>query len=293
MYTEHEVARKRQLLGGSNEVDVETDEQLARRLHEELNALTRHSRRAAAAPSGPSTQQKTGKPVSAQNDKQTAKQHRGSDAAKQPSLAAVKQEAVGVREQQTGSDREEKGRKRCMLNRELAMLVVDMVESQVKPVNGPRSKLKGEQQQENHNAAVKHESSSSLSEQERLAIEHLHAAGADGKLVNKLLLGSHLLARVRTQCRICVGKPDVALNHFISSCSAPAAYSRRTCVGRPEVALHHFISSRSVPVEDLRRFPCNLLLLPYACTGTSFVGSVALCCALVWIAVVNPLSCCL
>ena len=197
MYTEHDAARKRKLQVGSSGPDVETDEQLARRLHEELNALTRHSRRAAVVPSGPSTQKKAGKAVSAQDDKQHAKQQRGSDAAKQSgAAAAVKQETASVQEQQAGSDREEKARKRCMLNRELAMLVVDMVESQVKPANGPRSKSKGEQLQENHSVAVKHESSSSLSEQERLAIEHLHAAGADGKLVNKLLSSSHLIARV-------------------------------------------------------------------------------------------------
>lgn len=197
MYTEHEVARKRKLDVAGAQPGVETDEQLARRLHEELNALTRHSRRTTAASTGPGVQKKASRAAVAQEGKQQSKQQLCSEGLKQSSHAEDAQEAADGDEHHACSDCHEKTRKRGMLNRELAMLVVDMVESHVKPVTGPRSKIKSEHQPEDdHGTAVKHESSSSLSEQERLAIEQLHAAGADGKLVHKLLSGSHLVARV-------------------------------------------------------------------------------------------------
>lgn len=197
MYTEHELAKKRKLADAGLQPDEESDEQLARRLHEELNALTRHSRRSAAVPAGPTAQKKISRTASAQDDKQHSKPQRATDVTGQPSQSAVAQDAAEGHDN-TCSDREDKARKRGMLNRELAMLVVDMVESHVKPVTGAR-KVKGEHQHDDdHSTAIKHESSSSLSEQERLAIEQLHAAGADGKLVHKLLSGSYVVARVST-----------------------------------------------------------------------------------------------
>lgn len=199
MLSEHAAARIRKLEAGISEPAVESDEQLARRLHEELNALTRHSRRTAPSHAGPSLQGKAGKPSTEHDDKQKSSQKRANDVPDRSRDAVVKQQAdAGQYSAENGKP--EKARKRSMLNRELAMLVTDMVESHVKPVVGPRAKLTEQQQhwqQELQNGgAIKHESSSSLSEQERLAIEQLQASGANGKLVNKLLTGSHLLARV-------------------------------------------------------------------------------------------------
>jgi hypothetical protein len=187
--------KKRKLDAAGSDAAVETDEQLARRLHEELNALTRHARRAPAPAPALSTQRSKGlKPAAA--------------GASKPAAPKAKQQLPGSSVEQAEDAQDEgaaanKSRKRTMLNRELAMLVVDMVETHVKPVTGPRSKSKDEQDQQdqqqqddNHSAAAKHESSSSLSEQERLAIEHLHAAGVEAKPVNKLLDAPHLTARV-------------------------------------------------------------------------------------------------
>lgn len=99
-------------------------------------------------------------------------------------------------------------RKRSMLNRELAMLVTDMVDSQLKPATGPRqTKSKDEQVVDQHKGMehaveqllpiLKHESSSSQSEQERLALEHVQAAGADGTpQANKAQQRQQFMARV-------------------------------------------------------------------------------------------------
>jgi hypothetical protein len=212
--------KKRKLDVVSSDPAVETDEQLARRLHEELNALTRHSRRGPAPAPVLSTQRSTSSKVS-----KPAAAATGSKAAalkgkqqQQQLQQQQKQQLQGSNAEQVEDAQEEgavgkgdKPRKRSMLNRELAMLVVDMVETHVKPVTGPRSKSKDEhdqhdqqQQDEHHSAGAKHESSSSLSEQERLAIEHLHAAGVEAKPVNKLLEAAHLTARVSLVSRVAV-----------------------------------------------------------------------------------------
>lgn len=171
---------------------LESDEALARRLHEELNALTRHSRRAAVP--GPaagqqlqrSRSEKLPESKAAASTKPSSKQQRvQSDAEAQ--LGSMMQQ------QQHGDDKPP-ARKRSILNRELAMLVTDMVDSQLKPVTGPRqTKSKDEQVTDQHKGSsellasveqllpiLKHESSSSQSEQERLALEHVQAAVADG-----------------------------------------------------------------------------------------------------------------
>eukprot|EP00775_Hariotina_reticulata_P011518 gene11518-11661_t len=216
MYLEHETGRKRKL-DAVADLAVETDEQLARRLHEELNSLTRHgSRRVQTAVYAEQ------RPHASKADK-AAGTHKLSKHGVAPAVdsaiksepsadvgAAAVAEAEGSEAQQ---DRLEKPRKRSVLNRELAMLVTDMVESHVKPVTGARSKVKDgsesltdqqdhdrqglqqDQQQEDHITAVKHESSSSLSEQERLAVEHLHAAGPEA-LVNKVLVVQHTSIRL-------------------------------------------------------------------------------------------------
>lgn len=172
---------------------LESDEALARRLHEELNALTRHSRRAAVpGPAAGQQQQqlqrsRSEKLPAAAGTKPSSKQQRvQSDAEAQ--LSSMMQQ-----QQQHGDDKPP-ARKRSILNRELAMLVTDMVDSQLKPVTGPRqTKSKDEQVTDQHKGSsellasveqllpiLKHESSSSQSEQERLALEHVQAAVADG-----------------------------------------------------------------------------------------------------------------
>lgn len=168
----------------------ETDEQLARRLHEELNALTRHSRRAAAPAPGPQQQLHRSKserlPESKASKTQGIKQRVQSDAEGQ----------LGTLQQQGDKQADRPARKRSMLNRELAMLVTDMVDSQIQAATGPRqTKSKDEQVVDQHKSSeqqqhlqvveqllpiLKHESSSSQSEQERLALEHVQAAVADG-----------------------------------------------------------------------------------------------------------------
>jgi hypothetical protein len=190
--------KKRKLDAAGSDAAAETDEQLARRLHEELNALTRHARRGPAPAPALSTQRSKGlKPAAAGVSKPAAPK------AKQQQLPGSGVEQGEDAQDEGAAAKTDKPRKRTVLNRELAMLVVDMVETHVKPVTGPRSNSKDEQDQQdqqqqddNHNAAAKHESSSSLSEQERLAIEHLHAAGVEAKPVNKLLDAPHLTARV-------------------------------------------------------------------------------------------------
>jgi hypothetical protein len=209
--------KKRKLDAVSSDPAVETDEQLARRLHEELNALTRHSRRGPVPAPALSTQRSSSGKVAKLAAAGSSKA--GAPKVKQQQQQQPKQQLQGSTEEQVEDAQEEgaavkgdKPRKRSMLNRELAMLVVDMVETHVKPVTGPRSKSKDEHDQhdqqqqqhdDHHSAAAKHESSSSLSEQERLAIEHLHAAGVEAKPVNKLLEAAHLAARVSV---ICMGR---------------------------------------------------------------------------------------
>jgi hypothetical protein len=182
--------KRRQPAAASSSDVPETDEQLARRLHEELNALTRHSRRAAAPAPGPQQQLHRSKseklPESKSSKPQGIKQRVQSDAEGQ----------LGTLQQQGDKQADRPARKRSMLNRELAMLVTDMVDSQIKAATGPRqTKSKDEQvvdqhkgsEQQQHSQVVeqllpilKHESSSSQSEQERLALEHVQAAVADG-----------------------------------------------------------------------------------------------------------------
>lgn len=214
-------AGRKRKLDAVADLEVETDEQLARRLHEELNSLTRHGSRRLQTTVYAEQRPHASKAVKAAGTNKLSKHGAAPavDAAikSQPSadvgVAAVA-EAEGSEAQQ---DRSEKPRKRSVLNRELAMLVTDMVESHVKPVTGPRSKgkdgsesqtdqqdhdrqgLQQDQQQEDHITAAKHESSSSLSEQERLAVEHLHAAGPEA-LANKVLVVQHTSVRVS-----CVG----------------------------------------------------------------------------------------
>lgn len=206
--------KKRKLDAVSSDPVAETDEQLARRLHEELNALTRHSRRGPAPAPVLSTQRSSSGKVA------KLPAAGGSNAAVPKAKQQLQEQQLQGSNEEQAEDAQEEGaaaksdkpRKRST-NRELAMLEVDMVETHVKPVAGLRSKSKDEhdqhdqqqqlqqQQDDHHSAAAKHESSSSLSEQERLAIEHLHAAGVEGKPVNKLLEAAHLAARVSTDQR--------------------------------------------------------------------------------------------
>lgn len=180
--------KRRQLETASSSDAVETDEQLARRLHEELNALTRHARRAAVPAPGPKQQ-----PQRSKSEKLPDCKHI-KPGSKQPRMPI---DADGHCESDEQGDKADKpARKRSMLNRELAMLVTDMVDSQVKTATGPRqTKSKDEQVVDQHKGSelqqqlqsveqllpiLKHESSSSQSEQERLAMEHVQAAVADG-----------------------------------------------------------------------------------------------------------------
>ncbi|WIA43412.1 hypothetical protein OEZ86_009889 [Tetradesmus obliquus] len=208
MFPEHEAGKKRKLEAVSSDPVAETDEQLARRLHEELNALTRHSRRGPAPAPVLSTQRsssgKVAKLPAAGGSKAAAP--KAKQQLQEQQLQGSNEEQAEDAQEESAAAKSDKPRKRST-NRELAMLEVDMVETHVKPVAGLRSKSKDEhdqhdqqqqlqqQQDDHHSAAAKHESSSSLSEQERLAIEHLHAAGVEGKPVNKLLEAAHLAAR--------------------------------------------------------------------------------------------------
>jgi len=211
-------AGRKRKLDAVPDLPAETDEQLARRLHEELNSLTRHGSRRIQTTVYAEQRPHASKTVKAAGASKPSKHGAAAamDAAikSEPSAdmgAAAVAEAEGSEAQH---DRSEKPRKRSVLNRELAMLVTDMVESHVKPVTGPRSKVKDgsesqadqqdhdrhglqqDQQHEDHiTTAAKHESSSSLSEQERLAVEHLHAAGPEA-VVNKLLVVQHTSVRV-------------------------------------------------------------------------------------------------
>jgi hypothetical protein len=196
----------RQLETASSSGAVETDEQLARRLHEELNALTRHSRRAAPAPGSQQQLQrsKSEKLPDSKTAKPSSKQRVQSDAEAQ--LGSMLQHNDKV---------DKPARKRAMLNRELAMLVTDMVDSNIKPAIGPRqTKSKDEQVVDQHRGGeqqqlqaveqllpiLKHESSSSQSEQERLALEHVQAAVADGTPhAKQAQQRPHFMARV--SCR--------------------------------------------------------------------------------------------
>jgi hypothetical protein len=196
--------KRRQLETASSSDAVETDEQLARRLHEELNALTRHARRAAVPAPGPKQQ-----PQRSKSDKLPDSKHSKSGS-KQPRMPI---DADGHYESDEQGDKGDKpARKRSMLNRELAMLVTDMVDSQLKTATGPRqTKSKDEQVVDQHKGSelqqqlhsveqllpiLKHESSSSQSEQERLAMEHVQAAVADGTPQAKQAQQQHFMPRV-------------------------------------------------------------------------------------------------
>jgi hypothetical protein len=171
---------------------LESDEALARRLHEELNALTRHSRRGPAA-AGQPQQLQLSRSEKLPDSKAAAAGHT-KPVSKQQRVQSDAEAQLGSMQQRDGSDKQQPGRKRSILNRELAMLVTDMVDSQLKPATGPRqTKSKDEQVADQHKGSsellasveqllpiLKHESSSSQSEQERLALEHVQAAVADG-----------------------------------------------------------------------------------------------------------------
>jgi hypothetical protein len=185
--------KKRQLETASSCEVVESDEQLARRLHEELNALTRHSRRAAVPAHGGPPQQQQQQLLLQRSKSEKLQDSRPSNAAcsTRPRTASDAETLLGGFTGDKAADKP--ARKRSMLNRELAMLVTDMVDSQLKPATGPRqAKSKDEQVVDQHKGSsehlqaveqllpiLKHESSSSQSEQERLAMEHVQAAAAD------------------------------------------------------------------------------------------------------------------
>lgn len=197
----------RQFETASSSGVLESDEQLARRLHEELNALTRHARRG-PAPAPASQQQqhlqrsKSEKLLEGKVSKASSKQRVQSDAEAQ----------LGSMQQHGDKGDKQPARKRSMLNRELAMLVTDMVDSQLKTATGPRqTKSKDEQVVDQHKGSevqqlhgieqllpiLKHESSSSQSEQERLALEHVQAAVADGTpQAKQAQQRQHFMARV-------------------------------------------------------------------------------------------------
>jgi hypothetical protein len=146
-------ARKRKL-DGAGDGAAETDEQLARRLHEELNALnTRHARRG-----GPQQQQL-----------QRARSAKSLDSTK-VGKPKQQQHARDEDEEQQQDAKQQPARKRSVASRELAMLATNMVAAHAK------STRQGGEQEQQH-PAIKHESSSSQSEQERLALEGVQAGG--------------------------------------------------------------------------------------------------------------------
>lgn len=235
MAADAESGQKRKLEPAGSDALLESDEALARRLHEELNALTRGSRRTThgSVSSGGAGPRKAAKSSAGQDVKQAVARVRqqqqddgGSGAAVGPADAAVKLETAGG----SGSDRTRKPRG---LARELALLVTDMVETHTKAVQGgPRKTRDGEAEQpaaaDGCSAAVvagaKHESSSSLSEQERLAIEQLHAAGAgvasgsDARpAAARIIAELQRAARVRPAWLL---QPSAWLQRFFRHCSA-------------------------------------------------------------------------
>lgn len=226
--------KRRQLETASSSDVLESDEQLARRLHEELNALTRHARRGAPAPA-------------AQQHLQRSRSEKLPDTkvSRSVSKQRVPGEPDALQVSMPEGDKADKpARKRSMLNRELAMLVTDMVDSQLKPATGPRqTKSKDEQVVDQHKGneqqqaqgieqllpILKHESSSSQSEQERLAMEHVQAAGADGtpQANNAQQQQQHFMARVSGLGPVLQERAGCLLDWEAAKAHADHAFARR------------------------------------------------------------------
>ena len=212
--------RKRKLEhhGSAADSSVLADEEMARRLHEELNAgMTRRRGSNAAAMKclELAVEHRTSK-HEIKNSREAAGKH-SSGSMKQDQAAAKAQPAASAVEQQdtpanlcTSQVKEsaksslQSSRKRSLLSRELAMLVTDMVEAQLRPAKSNRHQVsplpnrpraagqrdssssddEEEDHAENHAAdniqqagpgATKPETSSCHSEQDRVVEEHMRS----------------------------------------------------------------------------------------------------------------------